>query len=398
MSNIRLPQPENVTAVNVECTDIHEILTQPDDMRKRKLLKALDFLIGSQASLHRAYYEGDEDMLGNAIEKRVNTFRGFILHTDEGRPLSYAIYYPMIDSEGKRAAYCEDFYIVESFRGHGVAKILFNEIAQRTLEDGHEYLQWATDKRNGPVHHYVQNKLGCEQAAITTLCVESILDAASNAGKQGPVDLAANWNNAQYSTRLITENDINRMRALNLGPELIRNTGDLPFKGFITFKGNDLITPVAITPAWKHLSTFRLREGMIMEHPTIRAGEDLKAVVTSIGMAARQLVHDGEGGLDRVRWHIHDDKPELKRVLVEDFKCYPDSMVGTPDSEFTAYRLKNGTLKRTAEAYVPREIQIDFSAPIGLPRPSASVPPVVPTPKKKVPQSRGGQTPGFVHA
>lgn len=397
MSEMRLPPMENVTPVKVICSDIHEIVTQPDEMQKRKLLKALDFLIGSQASLHRAYYEGDEQMLDHAIENRVNTFRGFILHTEEGRPLSYAIYYPMIDSSGKRAAYCEDFYIVESFRGHGVAKILFNELAQRTLEDGHEYLQWATDKRNGPVHHYVTQKLGCEQTPLSTLCAESILDAGLQAGKGGTIDLGQDWNNAQYSTRLITENDLNRVKQLNFGPEFIRHTGDLPLKGFITFKGNDMTNPVAITPAWKHLSTFRLHEGMILENPTVREGEDLRAIIASIGVAARPLFHDKEGGLDRLRWHVRDDSTELKAILTKDFNCYPDSMVGTPDSEFTAYRLKNGTLKKTAQADVPREIYIDYNAPIGLPRAAASVP-SVPTAKKNVPSRTGGLPGSLVHA
>lgn len=339
---------DGVDLETIVCTNIHDFVQIGEGQSNFQHLRKLDILIGSQANLHRAHYTGDTTRLEQAISKRQNTIRGFILHTADDRMVGYAIYYPMIDSEGKRAAYCEDFFITEGYRGKGVAKILFAQLAKSVSDDGADYLQWSTDGRNEPVHGYVSS-IGAIKTDIATLSCDLLLDDRHLKA----LSAADALNNANYLTRPIETHDVDRVRKLGFSRDLIQATGDHDFRGFITFRADDLNTPVAVTPGWTQLSTFQLTEGLTLESPTIAPGVQNRSILLSIAKAAKKKAK----ALDakRLRWHISGDRQDIVSVLSGEFKAETDSMLGTPESAFVTYILRNGKLRALADSANPPE-------------------------------------------
>ena len=211
------------------------------DIRRGKCpinLGTLAFLIQSQASLHRASAVFDVNKLDELLQRQSNQMRGFVLCTDKNDPVAYAIYYPMIDHKGERIAYCEDFFIVESFRGYGAAGILFHELATRTMKEDATALQWATDGRNAPVQNYVQ-KLGAVHPHIVTISANKLLTTPDVVSKLKP-----EWDKRSFIT--IEHTDVDLHKPFNL-PNIVRKTGDMSFRGFATFEKGKMHDPVALT-------------------------------------------------------------------------------------------------------------------------------------------------------
>lgn len=351
---------------NYTLVDLHDIVS--DREKRELLLPVLDKIISSQANLHFAEYFGDKEQLQQNIEMRGNTFRGFLVYAKSRLPIAYAVYYPMIDSEGKRAAYCEDAHVVENFRSHGVAKIVFQELAKRILEEGCEYLQWATDRRNIPFQKFAE-KIGAKHTDIITLLGDSLLKSADLEENQ----LKKGWAKGNFVTREIKPNDVNLMKGLNVEPNIIRNTGDMTFKGFITFKKNDLKTPVAITPGWQHLSTFKVMPGIYLEHPTfakhLSKTEKSQAIFSMVSFM-QEYATSHEKPMEYLRWHVNSKDEELKEILQGKLKLPVDCMLG-PDifeSEMLVYKLSNGSLqklKEDAEMNSDQILHIPRGTPIG---------------------------------
>lgn len=352
--------------IPLRVTNIHDFVKLGRANSDRQSLESLEFLIRSQAMLHHSYYAGDPTSLERAIRDRVNTFRGFIIQReDTNASVGYAVYYPMIDKDGKRAAYCEDFFIVESYRGYGVAKVLFNELAKRTLADDLEYLQWSTDKRNAPVHSYVQKVLGATRPGITTLSADNALDPVFVDSLKLPPEY-----DRGYTTRPITSNDLYRIEQLGFDADVIRRNGDLDFKGFITFADSNPHDPIAVTTGWKNLSTFQLKEGIMLEHPRIAKGHNTGAVLTSILDAARKHC---KNKYTRLRWHIDENSnDDVGRILKNVYKMTPDTMINSPDSELIVYTLRNGELNDLANQKPLMAMTIPAGSPIGQRRPTVN--------------------------
>lgn len=347
--------------IKIETYSIHDILDENGNCPVK--LGNLQHLIHCQADLHMAQSIDDQARLKDLLKSRANTLRGFVLHGDTAGPIAYLVYYPMIDSKGARVAYCEDFYIAESFRGRGTAKILFHELAKRTLADNFEYIQWATDRRNVPVHDFVQKKLGAKQPGIITISANALLSEKDA--------LLNQWTRKEYVTRPLRGSDVNLPEKLGLSPNIIRNTGDLDFRGFVTFeKGKQ--QPVAITPGWIHLSTFQLKEGLHLEQPVFLAANNKEGlsvneegILSSIVDASRKLAKGSQ--LEYFRWHINDDCASMKSLLQDQLGLQRDSMLkGQPETELIVYTLSNGALKALSEATPDRTLRIPVAAPIGV--------------------------------
>lgn len=342
--------------IRISTHDIHDILRGVAGCPVT--LNGLQRLIHSQAALHRAHAKEDLPGLKAMLTSRGSTLRGFVLNAEGNGPVAYAVYYPMIDGQGERVAYCEDFFIMEAYRGHGVSAILFHELAKRVMDEGAVKLQWATDKRNGPVHKFVKKNLGATHPDIITIAANDLLDINTPASKS----LTAAWEGKEYKTRLITTEDSNLVRILGISSNIIRNTGDLSFRGFVTtLRGKS--DPVAITPGWTHLSTFRLKEGIHLEQPVFANGHPHAKIVASIAQAARKHVQGND--LDYFRWHIQETDGPMRAILHDQLRLPIDSMLSTPESELIVYNLTNGALTKLAKEDPDRVLHIDPSSPIG---------------------------------
>ena len=348
----------NDRQIPVTTYNIHDILR--GDESCPVTLGTFQFLVRSQAALHMASAVDNQDRLKTLLKNRGNTLRGFVLHGEGVGPVAYAVYYPMIDSNGSRVAYCEDFFIVESFRKYGAAKILFHELAKRTMQDNAEYLQWATDRRNQPVHGFVQNKLGARHPDVITIAASALI--------KNKVNLRGDWNEKDFVTRPLKAEDVNLPERLGLSPNIIRNTGDLPFKGFVTFSRSKTNEPIAITPGWTHLSTFQLKEGVHLEQPVFAEGVNKEAVMQSVITATRK--HIDSNKLAYFRWHVTGSDKDMRDVLCDKLGLEVDSMVGTPESELVVYTLTNGSLKALADKEPCRVLVVPTNDPIGVPKAS----------------------------
>lgn len=347
--------------INVKTYDIHEILQGDCPVT----LSSLQYLIRCQASLHRAAEINDDPRrLREVLTKQQNTVRGFVLYGEGQGPMAYAIYYPAIDGNGEKVAYCEDFLIVEAYRGHGVARILFHELAKRTLDDGAKHLLWATDKRNSPVHDYVQGKLGAKHPNIITIAATDLL----NSNNAAVLALKEGWASGNYATYPIKPNNIRHIQSIGLSPDLIRQTGDLEFKGFITFEKGTAGKVAAVVPGWPHFSTFQLKQGLHLEHPVFAEGmtdsQKQQIVLSVIDAAAK---HANRQSYPYLRWHIAENEPGnvMNNLLQTRFGLQRDSMLGTPDSELIVYTLTNGNLEALAKRVPDRQLVISGTAPIG---------------------------------
>jgi|GEM_PF-2657863 len=325
------------------------------DSTRGKQLNALNHLIHSQADMHESLYHGNPNTLGRAIKDRASTFRGFIVHSEEGRPAAYCVYYPMVDAEGKRAAYCEDIFIVEAFRGYGIFSSVLKELARLTVSENLEYVQWSTDARNNDFLAASKSK-GIVRAPIHKWDCMGLMDH----GRCNSVAQKAHIDTSEYIARPLNKDDIYRVASLGHSKDLITNTGDLDFRGFIVFHKDDRNAPVAIVPGWKRLSTFRLVEDIVLEQPRIRQGHEALPIVLAVADAARKA------GKANLLWHIIDGQnTELEDVLSQEFGAHPETMSGTPESMMITHILRNGNLRALAEAKPNLLIQKPVNAPIG---------------------------------
>ncbi len=346
--------------IKINTYNIHDILH--GDGSCPVTLGTLQHLIRSQASLHMADIVDDQKRLKNLLDSRINSIRGFVMHAEGVGPVAYSIYYPMIDRKGQRVAYCEDFFIVESFRGYGVAKLLFHELAKRTRDDNAEYLQWSTDKRNNPVHSFV-TKLGAKHPNIVTIAASDLLGDRPTPKTM----LTEGWSQANFVTRALEPNDMHELPKVGLEEKFIRNTGDMKFKGFITHeRGTGRV--VAVTPGWIHTSTFQLKEGIHLEDPVFADVDETQkaAVLLSVIEATKHMAGPKEKPrYNYLRWHVTEDNSFMNEVLQNKYDLPRDSMLGTPESELIVYTLENGELKKLANNVPDMVIRVSNTDPIG---------------------------------
>ena len=350
---------EKMREITIKTYDIRDIPHR--DRHCPVKLDELQFLIHSQASLHRTKAVHNLRLLKKLLESRGSTLRGFVLYAENIGPVAYSVYYPMINEKGFRRAYCEDFFITESFRNYGVSKILFHRLAKHVIDAGAGELQWSTDKRNYPVHAFVKEKLGATHPNIITISATSLLDPKSPL----TASLTHQWNEKDFITRPLNSEDVNLPELLGLHPDMVRNTGDLSFIGFVTFEKRKS-RPIAITPGWIHTSTFQLKHGLHLEPPVFAPDADKEKIIYSVIAASRKYAAANQ--LPYFRWHINEKDPDMTNLLQNKLKLPKDSMLGTPESELVVYHLKNGALKQLAAEEPEQVIWIPASAPIGTPK------------------------------
>jgi hypothetical protein len=337
---------------SIKTYDIHDIRRGKCPVNLSKLM----FLIESQASLHGTTSALNVTKLDELLQKQVNQMRGFVLCTEKDAPVAYAIYYPMIDHKGERIAYCEDFFIVEAYRGYGAAGILFHELAARTMKEDATALQWATDGRNIPVHKYVK-KLGAEHPEIITISANKLLTAPDIVSKLKP-----EWDKENFIT--VEHTDVDWHKHFNL-PNIVRKTGDMSFRGFATFEKSNRHDPVALTMGWIHTSTFQLNQGLHLEQPVFINGYAHKEnVIHSVIDASQRYAKTNKLGY--FRWHIGEKDSLMRGILIDTLGLPVDRMLpDQPQSNLIVYTLSNGALKALANANPPRTLLIPANAPIG---------------------------------
>ncbi len=369
--------PANDRKLDIKTYNIHDIVTGNPSCPVS--MDTLKYLIRAQASLHMAAVNEDSNnRLNSILKERISTIRGFVMHAEGAGPVAYAIYYPMIDGKGERVAYCEDFFIVEAYRGYGVANILFHELAKRTLDDNAKYLQWATDRRNTPVQGFVENKLGANTPPkVVTISANSLLHPESNFRSI----LNKEWNNAtnpdvsqndsKYIVKPITPNSVHLLENSGENPNIIRNTGDMRFVGYTVTDRNNPHKAVAIVPGWIHFSTFQVKEGIHLENPKFIDAktdtEKTQIVNAVLDVAAR---HSAKSNYNHLRWHIDVENDFMLGLLQDKLNLPKDSMIGTPESELIVYTLSNGNLAALANSNPARTINVAANVPIGVKRQS----------------------------
>lgn len=344
----------SVKEIAVTTYNLHDILK---GNAGKVTIDTLQYLVKSQAHLHHVEPLENKEKLRRILRTRESTIRGFVLNAEGLGPVGYAIYYPAIDQQGRKVAYCEDFFIAEYARGYGVVNILFHELAKRTLDDGCNYLMWSTDKRNKSVHAIAKNKLKAVHPDQVTIDASTIIDAPA---------LMPAWNKATgLVTRPIQSNDVNLVGAVGINStDLIRHAGELPFKGFITLDTENGNAPVAVTPGWLRFSTFQLYHHFHLEQPTVSPNTERnqESILRSVIHGAASFAHSKRH--KKLLWHAVPGT-KLADLLSGDLKLPADSMAGTPESELLVYTLSNGSLKALAESTPRRSIVIKSDDPIG---------------------------------
>lgn len=337
------PMPQSSLAYQFRTLDLHDIVSDP--LNRSRLLPTLDHFIWSQAALHHAEYQGTQASLADNLERRGNTLRGVLIYSKDKLPIAYSVYYPMVNGKGERGNYIEDAFVAEAFRGHGVMPIVFHELAKRCVDEGAQFLQWSTDKRNHPFQRLAA-RMGAFPAKVSTIVVTNMLssDFAPEAGLQNA------WNQAKFVTVPIVGSHVNIMKSIGITPDIIRKTGDIDFRGFVTFRAEDMTKPVAVTPGWPHMSTFRQQHGLYLEEPMFRddlSAEDRDVVVLSCARAAQTYAH--EHNYTYFKWHL--TKGESASNLIRERMGFEvDTMVDTPESEMEVYTLENGKLIALSQA------------------------------------------------
>lgn len=340
--------------------DLHDLT---DDGHRTNLLPVLDFFIRSQAALHHADYHGNQASLADNLQRRGNTFRGIVVYSKTNLPIAYSVYYPMVNGRGERGNYIEDAYVTESFRNNGVMESVFHELATRCVDEGAQFLQWSTDKRNLPFHRF-SNKMGAFQSGVVTLDLTEIL----NKKYEPTSNLKAAWENTKFVSIPIVGQHVNKMKALGITPDIIRKTGDIDFKGFITFRADNMTCPVAVTPGWPHMSTFKQRHGLYLEQTTFSLNENLsdddkKSIILSSARAAKDYAEQHD--YSYFKWHVQNDETIQIKVIKDELGFDVDTMVASSDSEMLVYTLTNGKLVALSKEDGRKVLLIPTDAPIG---------------------------------
>jgi len=224
---------------------------------------------------------------------------------------------------------------------------VYHVLARRCSEEGAQFLQWSTDKRNFPFQGF-SRKIGATRPATKTLIANDFL--AEDYVPQQP-SLRQAWDNTNFVTLPIEGKHVNMTKQF-VTPDIIRRTGDLDFRGFITFRADDLRHPVALTPGWPHMSTFKLKHGLVLENPSFSedsglTDQDKVAIILSCAKAAKTYAAANE--YSYLKWHVKDDGEAPSRVLQGEISLPIDTMVGTVESEMEIYNLRNGKLRELAK-------------------------------------------------
>lgn len=348
--------------------DIHSLLFHTGKEIPPVSLNSLNTLIAAQANLHTSSYSGSPEELSKVLKNKNNTLNGFVVFWGNV-PVAYSIYYPMLNAERGRGMYIEDFFISQSFRRHGLGRLVFHELAKRATDDSATYMQWSTDKRNHPVHSYVKGVHGARATGIMDINASSIIHNKSDQTQDCPLEaLRKGWVGANYVTRPIQANDGQFLQQLGMSRSLFRGTGDFSFRGFLTLDKAQRV-PLAVTLGWWHLSTFKLEKGLCLEHPVIDpAVSDDKGILISVADCVRRLCEKGNN-YKHVLWHVDSNDKRMLGLMIDEFGFQPESMMGTSDSEFVVYEINNGTLKSLAEKdpMPNRDLVSPISSPIGTP-------------------------------
>ncbi len=361
-----------VESVVFHVHNIQDIIQGVNDLPHSVNINSLNTLIENQASLHRSEYRGAPSTLKRKLDKKGNFIRGFVVYAENMGLAGYSIYYPMINHKGQRASYNEDFFVAESFRGlgrnndgHNVAKIMHHELCKRTKEEGGNILLWATDNRNVPMQKYA-TKMGATEPNLMTYNMKSILGAEKSEIDDGK---------SIYKARRIRPNDIDLIERLGVSPDMIRQNGDLPFKGYIVQNGGAGIDNiVAIVPGWEYFSTFSLTEGITLEPPIIT--DAYKDTVDKYELSKSLVFAIQESKTKNAKLHINPEDQELLSIWTERFGFAQDSMVGTQESILSNYAFKNGTLLEHAETEPRMTLTIPNDTPVGM-RPREKKPEMV---------------------
>lgn len=96
-----------------------------------------------------AYEKRPNDMTGSIemlkywlFEKKLAT--AVIAKNNDGKPIGYAIYYPVFASFSAHAnAHLEDLFIKSEYRGRGYGKEFFLKLSKMVLNDGYSKLEWS---------------------------------------------------------------------------------------------------------------------------------------------------------------------------------------------------------------------------------------------------------------
>lgn len=344
--------------INMRITSIHEFVRLSSATERDLRLNTLSHLIHSQADMHESLSFTNAQKLGSAIEKRAHLFRGFVVHSEEGRPAAYCVYYPMLDHTGKRAAYCEDIFIVEAWRGYGIFNVVLNELAKRTLREGLEYVQWSTDTRNNDFLA-ASHKKGIQRADIEKYECPALMNAElCNAFANASPDPQK-----RYIAQPIEKNHLYDLETLGVPPELLTMTGEMDFRGFIVLDKENRSKPVAIAPGWIRMSTFRLNEHIVLEGIKVIDDHNLHDIVLSIGEAARKTRYES------LLWHVVPKRDVLlESVLTNSFDAHYESMQGTPESKMLTHILAQPELNALAQLKVNMTVAKRADSPIGARR------------------------------
>jgi GNAT superfamily N-acetyltransferase len=325
---------------------------------KRLTVHKLQALIHSQAMIHHTHAIDNLEGLRKVLETKGSTVRGFVLWPEGmASPVGYSIYFPMIDPKGSmlnqdgthtgsRMMYAEDLYIDQSMLRHGLGKVMIRELARRALADGAQKLLWTTDSRNAAFKQFV-GTIQANRSSMVSVAAGDLLNPDSQASKKlkscgEATELIKSWRLKDLITRPMTAEDVQLPAALGMAQEVIRNNGDLSFKGFVTYRRNHPNRPLAITVGCRRLSTFTLLENIQLEPPVFAEDAHQEAIVTSIVDAARKYAKQEH--LSNLIWHIEKDIPEMSDILQGKLGLPVDSMLGTKESEFILYTLENGAL------------------------------------------------------
>ncbi len=346
------------TLWRIKARRLHEIFASSDTRERSACFDRLMHLIYCQASLHLGTVLTDRERLAQVVADYGHNFRGILLtainengedKTKAGEHvLGYAIDYPAIDAQGRRGLYLEDLYVEHSVRGRGVVKDLFKYCASA---QGIKSIRWSTDARNGPFREFIEKKLGAILTKDKTFVANNILSG----NYLEEVITRICMETSRFVTIPIEHRHAHLIKRFGLSTEYLLNTGDIEHRGFLTFATNDrdFRNPLAVTPAWPHMSTFKLNRGLIIERTTFDPSllcEDKVGVLLSLLISVQELCK--RNSFEYAKMHIAESSPILG--IITNSLAFPlDYMDPTnPDSELLNYSLTNGQLaaaRRLAE-------------------------------------------------
>ena len=113
------------------------------------------------------YEKRPEDMTGTKEDLKFWLFERNIATTFlaelNGKNIGYAIYYPIFGSFSARGkVHLEDMFILEEYRGKGLGKTFFKEVATHALSQGYMGMEWsALDWNNLAIGFY--KKIGAKE-------------------------------------------------------------------------------------------------------------------------------------------------------------------------------------------------------------------------------------------